>query len=109
MLRAMGMKRKLRLPAWVAHPTFACLVRMRGLRGGALDIFGRDQLRREERALVVWYRDLVNDGLAQLVLANRSAVIDIARLPEEIRGYEQIKRDNIVKAKHQVDVLCGRL
>lgn len=108
-LRALGMKKKLGVPAWLAHPAFTILVRMRGLRGGALDVFGRDQIRREERALIGWYRDLVEEALPQLVLGNRDAVMEMARLPEEIRGYEQIKKDNIVKAKHRAEILRGRL
>lgn len=108
-LRALGMNRKLRIPSWAAHPAFGALARMRGVRGTALDIFGRDELRREERALIGWYRDLVVDAVARLTLTNRDAVVDLARLPEDIRGYEQIKKDNIVKAKHRAEILRGRL
>lgn len=109
LLRALGMKRKLRISAGLLNPAFRVLVAMRHIRGRRLDIFGRDAVRREERRLISWYRDLVTDAISQLTLANRNAVVDIASLPEMIRGYESIKLRNIRQAEHHAEVLRGRL
>jgi indolepyruvate ferredoxin oxidoreductase len=108
-LRAMGMKNKISIPAPLLNPVFRTLVSMRRLRGGPLDVFGRDDVRRQERELIDWYCGLVTDAVGRLTLSNRAAVLEIARLPETIRGYESIKTSNIEVAKHSADVLQGRL
>src|SRR6185503_2968758 len=64
-LRAMGMKKKIKLGTWF-DGAFKLLYAMRGLRGGALDVFGRAEVRRVERALIGEYRMLVEQALAKL-------------------------------------------
>ena len=48
LLRALGLKRKLKLGRWFV-PAFRMLYRMRRLRGRWLDPFGRAEVRRVER------------------------------------------------------------
>ncbi len=55
-LRALGLRRKLELGPWF-RPVLAGLRGLRRLRGTWLDPFGRAVVRKEERALVLWYRD----------------------------------------------------
>ncbi|MCB8913736.1 indolepyruvate ferredoxin oxidoreductase family protein [Rhodococcus rhodochrous] len=99
MLRAMGMKNKLSLGSWV-NPGFKTLYRMRRVRGTKLDVFGYHHIRKMERALISEYRDIIEKLLQDLTPATVAAAVEIAGLPDMIRGYEQIKVAN-VKAYHQ--------
>ncbi len=105
LLRAMGMKKKLKLGAWFRTPLrlLACL---KGLRGTAFDPFGYAELRREERALIGWYEQLVRDCLEHANPENLALAQEIAGLPDQIRGYEQIKLESIRKVKA---VAAGKL
>ncbi len=92
MLRAMGMKNKLKLGRW-ATPLMMGLRAGRRLRGTALDLPGYSSLRRAERKLHADYATMMK----QLVRSDKDAavVLEIAELPEMIRGYESIKEANI--------------
>ena len=68
---------------------------MKGLRGTAFDVFGYARVRREERALIGEYRALVERALAALAPATHDAAVALADLPDMIRGYEDIKLDNV--------------
>jgi indolepyruvate ferredoxin oxidoreductase len=81
---------KARYGSWMMS-AFKLLARMKGLRGGALDLFGRTEERRMERALVVEYRQLVLGLLPRLTAANLAAAIELAQLPEQVRGYGHVK------------------
>ena len=66
-------------------------------------------MRRQERRLPVWYRGLVTRSLELMDEGNRRLVLDVARLPAEIRGYEDIKLAGIERAERQADVLMRQL
>jgi indolepyruvate ferredoxin oxidoreductase len=87
---------------WVRH-AFALLARLKGLRGTALDPFGRSAERRSERALIGEYRDAIAELLAGLQAqpsAERLALaVEIARIPEEIRGYGHVKARHLEAAR----------
>ena len=72
---------------------------MKTLRGTPLDIFGYASIRREERALVSWYRGLIREMLRHLTAENLPAALEIASLPDQIRGYEQIKLQSVRAVK----------
>lgn len=93
LLRALGLKKKLKMGAWFSGPLRA-LAALKGLRGTRFDPFGYAAVRREERALIGWYEQLVRDCLD---LA--APVQEILELPEQIRGYEEIKLANVRKVK----------
>lgn len=108
-LRALGMQRKIALPTTVLDPAFAVLAAARRLRGTPLDPFGRAKVRVVERELIDWYRTLIRDALAQLTPGNRQVVLDLATLPAQIRGYEDIKLRAAADVRHRAEVLRGRL
>ncbi len=91
-------KKKLKLGSWFRVP-LKMLASMKGLRGTPLDIFGYSAHRREERALIAWYRDLIAKLMDQLTEENAAKAIEIASLPDQIRGYERIKEDSIARVK----------
>ena len=104
-LRALGMRRKISLGPW-GRPALRVLVGLRRVRGTWLDPFGRTEVRRLERALVVEYRQVVEALLAGLTPGNHSLAARIAALPDTIRGYEDIKLAS-VRAYHET--LAGLL
>jgi indolepyruvate ferredoxin oxidoreductase len=108
LLRAMGMRKKLALGPWF-RPALGALRRMKGLRGTPLDVFGYAHVRREERRLIGWYRGLVEQALERLTPETESTVLEIARLPDAIRGYEEIKLRNIAAAEQRAADLLAAL
>ena len=107
-LRALGMKRKLRLGR-SAVPMFRALHRSRRLRGRALDPFGHTKVRRVERALIDEYRGLVAKGLDRLVPATAAVVMQIVQLPDMVRGYEEIKLTNVERMRVRAQELLVQL
>jgi indolepyruvate ferredoxin oxidoreductase len=94
LLRALGLRRKLRCGPWIL-PAFRLLRAARRLRGGALDPFGRAEVRRVERALVGEYEALVERALARLTPETAAPALRLAELPDVVRGYEQVKLANV--------------
>jgi len=108
-LKSLGMKNKIELSAGWFNPVFGALQSMRRLRGSVLDPFGKDKGRMVERQLIVWYRDLIQQSMSELTPSNRAIVADIARIPDAIRGYDEIKLRNVDAAKARAEVLQGQL
>jgi indolepyruvate ferredoxin oxidoreductase len=90
LLRALGLRRKLRLGS-SARPLLAGLHAGRRLRGTALDPFGRTAMRRLERRLIGEHRELVRQALRRLTPETQDEIAALAALPDLIRGYEEIK------------------
>jgi indolepyruvate ferredoxin oxidoreductase len=80
---------------------FQLLARCKGLRGGALDIFGYTAERKMERALITEYRQLVAELMAGLTAASHEQAIALANLPEKVRGFGHVKEANV--ATYQAD------
>jgi indolepyruvate ferredoxin oxidoreductase len=108
LLRALGLKRKIRLGAWFA-PAFKLLRAMKGLRGTALDVFGYAEIRRVERALVGEYRQLLETALVRLTPVTHGAAVALAELPDEIRGYEHIKLEGVARFRDKAKQLTAQL
>ncbi|MDE0433349.1 MAG: indolepyruvate ferredoxin oxidoreductase family protein [Bryobacterales bacterium] len=107
LLRAMGLKRKLSLGPW-ARPFLKTLAAMKFLRGSMLDVFGYAHLRCQERALIGWYEEMIRGMLPTLTSANLETAVEIARLPDRIRGYEQIKLASIEETRRTASVMLAR-
>jgi indolepyruvate ferredoxin oxidoreductase len=108
MLRALGMERKMSLGAW-SRPAFTSLHRMRKLRGTPLDPFGRATVRRVERALVKEYVVAVRHALDALTPGTLPSVVELVTLPDMVRGYEQVKLDNVDRYRARLAELLTRL
>jgi indolepyruvate ferredoxin oxidoreductase len=100
LLRALGLTRKLKFGTWF-DAAFRALARTKRLRGTALDPFGRAAVRRVERALPGEYRALVDRALAGLSAATYERAVTVARLPDLVRGYEDIKLRNVEKFREE--------
>jgi indolepyruvate ferredoxin oxidoreductase len=73
-------------------PVFRMLARFKGLRGTPLDIFGRTEERRAERAWVSKYRAGMEEVLLGLMSANYPLALELARIPEQISGFGHVKQ-----------------
>jgi indolepyruvate ferredoxin oxidoreductase len=78
---------------------FKGLARLKGLRGTAVDPFGHTEERKTERALVGEYRACIEELLAGLSAQNLAAATEIARLPEQIRGYGHVKARHLAAVR----------
>jgi len=104
LLRALGMRGKLKLGKWF-DVVFRSLAALRGLRGTALDPFGRAHVRRVERELIGEYRALVDKALVDLSETGYERAVKLANLPDLIRGYEEIKLRNVKRFRDEVRTL----
>jgi indolepyruvate ferredoxin oxidoreductase len=104
---ARGELQKSRFGPWM-RTVFRFLAPLKVLRGTAFDPFGRTRERREERALILQYRADIEALLPTLTLANREALVALARVPEQIRGFGHVKARHIVAARAQRALLKSR-
>jgi indolepyruvate ferredoxin oxidoreductase len=101
LLRRFGVTRKLKLGGWFRLPLRA-LAGMNAVRGTPFDIFGWPAHRRLERSLVGWYRGVIDQLLDHVTGENLAMALEIAELPQQIRGYEHIKEESIERVKSAV-------
>ncbi|MFN3602463.1 MAG: indolepyruvate ferredoxin oxidoreductase family protein [Dietzia sp.] len=115
-LRAMGMTRKISIGPR-AMPAMRALARMKRLRGTPLDVFGYAHVRRVERELLAGYRDLVHRLTAELQRSGpvgrsadwHDAALALAELPDMVRGYEDVKLENVARYREEFTRLLGAL
>jgi indolepyruvate ferredoxin oxidoreductase len=77
---------------------FGWLSKLKGLRGGALDLFGKTDERRVERQLVEDYIRELDEICGRLSAHNHAAAVALASVPDEIRGYGHVKEKAIAEA-----------
>ena len=94
-----GRPRKIELPGWAALPALRLLAAMKRLRGGPLDLFGRTEHRRRERGLIAEYEQLITGLLPDVTEGNYQVAVELASVPEHIRGYGDIKHASITQAR----------
>jgi indolepyruvate ferredoxin oxidoreductase len=85
------------------------LAQFKFLRGTALDPFGHLADRKEERALIKEYEELVETVLAHADKDNLAVCAELLALPDMIRGYGPVKKGNILKAKVRKEQLMSQL
>ena len=78
---------------------FKLLAKLKGLRGGVLDVFGKTDERRQERALIDEYKSSLDVVLNSLGSGNHATAVEIARIPELIKGYGHVKERNLKAAR----------
>jgi len=103
-----GHLQKRKYGAWIGA-LFPVLAKMRVLRGSALDIFGYTEERRMERQLVVEYERVMVAALDRLSSASIADVIELAELPERMRGYGHVKEKNVRDAKLREKDLLAKI
>jgi indolepyruvate ferredoxin oxidoreductase len=98
LLREWGLRRKLRFGPWF-RPVLWMLTHLRWLRGTSWDPFGRTRMRRLERELIGWYRGVLAELREGLTADNHDQAVEIASIPDHIRGYEGLKLANAERAR----------
>ena len=101
LLRALGLSRKLKFGPWF-DTAFRGLTALKWLRGSALDPFGRAAVRTTERVLPGEYRAMIQRALDRLAPDTYERAVQAARLPDLVRGYEDIKLRSVEKYRAEV-------
>jgi indolepyruvate ferredoxin oxidoreductase len=93
--------------------SFKLLAKLKGLRGTAFDIFGRTAERQMERALVADYLKSIEAVMLKLQPDNAEThlpiALDIARIPEGIKGFGHVKEKNVAAARLKWDALMSKI
>ncbi|WP_348756097.1 indolepyruvate ferredoxin oxidoreductase family protein [uncultured Aquincola sp.] len=103
--RGEGVKRP--FGPWM-HTAFGVLAKLKGLRGTAFDVFGRTEERRTERALIEQYKASVLELLQGLNAERLPLAVEIASIPEQIRGYGHVKARHLATARPKWDGLMAQ-
>lgn len=88
-----GRPKKRAFGPWIRH-VFWILTMMKGLRGTPFDPFGHTAERRFERRLILDYEIDMERAIALVSRQNVEKVIELARVPEMIRGFGLVKVGN---------------
>ncbi len=103
-----GIARKRRFGGWLTS-VFSVLARFKFLRGTPLDPFGYSLERRTERALIGEYESVIDEVLTRLDARNHALAVELACLPEHIRGFGHVKAASLEAARAQREQLLARL
>ncbi|HET6786528.1 MAG TPA: DUF6537 domain-containing protein, partial [Aquabacterium sp.] len=103
-LDAQGQVIKQRYGPWMGW-VLRGIKHLKGLRGHWLDPFGHTAERRAERALIQRYLDTLDELLLGLNAERLPQAIEIARIPDSIKGYGHIKHARMVDAQARWDLL----
>lgn len=106
--RAMGWEKKMKLGAWF-RPFLRLLKNMKFMRFTAFDIFGYANVRRVERQLIEDYQALIHTHIQDINASNHAILVDMANLPDIIRGYEEVKMENVKLYREKLEVLSKKL
>ncbi|MDU8913351.1 indolepyruvate ferredoxin oxidoreductase family protein [Aestuariicoccus sp. MJ-SS9] len=88
---------------------FGLLARMKVLRGTPFDPFGRTEERRMERALIRQYEADLAEWLPKATPERMDALVALAELPLQIRGFGPVKQANEEKAAKRREELLAAL
>ncbi len=78
---------------------FGLLAKLKFLRGGRFDVFGHTAERRGERQLIADYEQTLHELLGSLDARRLALAVEIASIPEHIRGYGHVKEAHLHEAK----------
>jgi len=102
-----GEARKSEFGPWTMA-AFRVFAKLKPLRGTPFDVFGMSAERKAERRLIGEYEATVAELLEHLDGENRKLAVEIASVPEHIRGYGHVKRRHLDEAlKTQAALLAA--
>lgn len=101
-------ERKLTFGPWMMG-AFKLLARFKGLRGTALDIFGKTEERRMERALLKDYEADIALVTQHLDPQNAQTALNLLEIPEHIRGFGSVKLRHVKEAQAKRKALLEEL
>ena len=103
-----GRPRKRAFGAWIL-PFLRGLARLRGLRGRWCDPFRHMAERKQDVALIAWYKGVMNEALEAMTEENAAAVLALARLAMDIRGYGPVRAQSAMQARAEADALLAQI
>ena len=95
-----GRMRKITLGPWALRVA-PWLARLKFLRGTPLNPFGYNAHRKLERRLIRDYEASIRELLAELSSHNLDVAVEIASLPEQVRGFEDVREKQIEQAREK--------
>lgn len=95
---------KMEFGSWMMY-FFKVLARLKFLRGTVFDLFAYTRERKEERALRDEYFNWADELLLYLTKENKSVAVELARLPDQVRGFGHVKSATIRIMKLERGVL----
>jgi indolepyruvate ferredoxin oxidoreductase len=101
-----GRPMKRQFGAWLERP-LRLLTKLKGLRGTPFDPFGYTAERKMERALIKQYEADMAEVLPKLTDQTREAIVALAELPKQIRGFGPVKQANEAKAAKRREELLS--
>ena len=104
---ATGRPKKYELGPWVM-PILRVLAKLRWLRGRKLDPFGLSADRRLERELLARYESMLDRIESELDDVRFELALELARLPQQVRGYGPIKSAAAARARAAEEQLWQR-
>ncbi len=93
-----GRHKKRQYGPW-AFKLFKILAGLKGLRGTAFDVFGYSEERKMERRLISQYESLIEDIFPKLDADNYPYAVELAQIPDSIRGFGPVKLRAIRQAE----------
>ena len=102
-----GRPRKREFGSWIL-PLFRVLAALKFLRGTPWDIFGYGAERRAERNLISHYESTLAKILPLINSDNYDTAVELAAIPDRIRGFGPVKRTSMDAAQSLHDSLMKK-
>jgi indolepyruvate ferredoxin oxidoreductase len=103
---AQGLPLKAQYGSWMGH-AFKLLAKLKFLRGTAFDPFGGTEERRLERQRIADYEASIGALLPRIREHNQQQAVELASLPEQIRGFGHVKLESARRAQIRLRELEG--
>ena len=95
-----GVPRKMQFGPWMMT-AYRFLSAFKGLRGTPFDPFGHTAERKMERRIISEYQALIAEILEGVTAENYDLAVELASVPDLIRGYGHIKERNVLLAEER--------
>jgi indolepyruvate ferredoxin oxidoreductase len=102
-----GEPRKMKFPGISLH-FFKLLAKLRFLRGTVFDLFSYTVERKEERKSILNYKILIKTVLEELTSENYSIALELAQLPQKVRGYGHVQAKSRAQARSRQESLMKK-
>ena len=103
-----GHLRKMTFGPWMLK-ALGLVAKFKGLRGTVWDVFGRTEERQMERRLLAEYEAILEEISERLSPETHAIAVDLALLPEHIRGYGHVKERHVAETKAREADLLAKL
>jgi len=103
-----GRPEKIAFGPWI-FSAFKLMAKFKGARGKWYDPFARTEERKAERALISQYEGDIAEILNRLPESNYGLLVELARVPDQIRGFGPVKDANMEQAAEKRRQLLNQL